>query len=227
MSFRGFPAEGLALLGRLPTFDKDSFKAHAAGYRRDLQSPLKGFVDALGPALCARISADIQFAPKTHGSIGPINNDVRFNRDAPTYKDHVLLRFWEGEPKKTAPTLYVRLTPTEVGFATGAMFADVDRWREAVVERGAELASALDALLADTQGDLVGAELKRVPRGFDGDHPQADLLRHKWLQVRWPRALPANVHGEDFVDYCADELERATAVHRWLVRELTADGTRR
>lgn len=220
MPFDGFTPGGLALLDRLPAFDKEAFRAHGAEYKRELQAPLKGFVDALGPKLKRRVSPGIEFAPRTHGSIGPINNDVRFNPEAPTYKDHVLLRFWEGEPKKTAPTLYVRLTSTEVGFATGAMFADVERWRVAVAERGGSLASALNALVSATEGDLVGADLKRVPRGYDDSHPRADLLRHKWIQVRWPRPLPPSVHDESFVEFCADELRRAVDVHRWLVREL-------
>lgn len=218
--FDGFPKDGLALLQDLPTYDKDRFQAEKARYRDGLQQPLKDFVDALGPVLRGEISPGLEFSAKTHGSIGPINNDVRFNPDASTYKDHVLLRFWEGDDKRTAPTLYVRLTGTEVGFATGAAFADVDAYRRAVDEDGDALQAALTALVAATGADVVGQELKRVPRGYDADHRHGDLLRYKWLQGRWPRPLPTSVGGEEFVRYCAGELAQAAGVHRWLVEHV-------
>ena len=218
--FEGFSKEGLALLGRLPEFDKKAFDARRKDYKAELAQPLKAFVDALGPVLRAEVSPGIEFAARTHGSIGPINNDVRFNPDASTYKDHVLLRFWEGAERKTAPTLYVRLTATEVGFACGAAFADVDAWRCAVDADGDGLRAALDSLLVTTDGSVVGQELKRVPSGYAADHPHADLLRHKWIQVRWPRPLPAAADGDAFVRYCAAELALAAGVHRWLVEHV-------
>ena len=71
-----------------------------------------------------RISPRIVAIPRTNGSIGPINNDVRFAKNRSAYKDHLLFRFWElassGSDKKTAATLFVRLGSDSVGFATGA-----------------------------------------------------------------------------------------------------------
>ncbi len=218
--FEGFSKEGLTLLKQLPTYDKGRFQERKSDYKSQLQEPLKAFVEALGPVLREEISPGIDFAAKTHGSIGPINNDVRFNPKASTYKDHVLLRFWEGDDKKTAPTLYVRLTGTEVGFASGAMFRDVDAWREAVDSEGDGLVAALASLTGATDADIVGQDLKRVPAPYPAEHPRADLLRHKWLQARWPRPLPKSVGGEEFVRYCAGELANAAGLHRWLVEHV-------
>ena len=218
--FQGIPQEGLRLLDELPALDKDGFAARSRAYRDQLQGPIKAFVEALGPALQARISPAIRFAARTHGSISPINNDVRFNPEAPVYKDHVLLRFWEGAEKKAAPTLWVRLTSSDVGFASGAQFADVERWRRAVDAHGATLADALEALSSETDATVVGVGLKRVPRGFPSDHPRGDLLKHKWLQARWSRRLDPAESGAALVATCVGELERAAPVHRWLVRHL-------
>lgn len=215
--FQGFPQKGLELLGQLPTFSKEEFGAAKSRYQAQISDPSKGFVDALGGLLQGTISPAIEFAAKTNGSIGPINNDLRFNPDGSRYKDHVLFRFWEGEPKKVAPNLYVRLTPTEVGFASGVAFADVSAWREAVADRGDALADALGALVDGADATVVGQELKRVPAPYPADHPQADLLRHKWLQVRWSTPHPASIHDAGFAGFCADELGRARDVHRWLV----------
>lgn len=219
MGFQGFPREGLELLGRLPTFDREGFAAAKKEYDRTILSPAKAFVDAMGEALRARISAGVRFAAKTNGSIAPIHNDLRFAPDRAPYKDHLLFRFWEGPVKKTAP-LYVRLAHDGVGFATGQMFEDVGAWRAAVDAHGAELADAVDVLVAATDADVAGAELKRVPAPYPADHRQGDLLRHKWIQIRWPREMPASVSTAAFVDSCAEELERTAGVHRWLVEHM-------
>lgn len=217
--FEGFSPEALDLLRRLPEFDTAEFAERRPTYRRHLQAPLKAFVEALGPALRQRVSPELAFEAKTHRSIAPINNDLRFRPDAPPYKDHVLLRFWEGRDRKTAPTLYVRLTADEVGFATGAT-GDVQRWRAAVDAHGAALAAGVEALRDATGGTIAGDPLKRVPRGYAADHPQGDLLRLRWIQVRWARPLPPSVATAEFVAYCADELAHAAPVHHWLVRRL-------
>ena len=174
-------------------------------------------MDALGGILRGTVSPSLDFAAKANGSISPINNDLRFNPDAPRYKDHLLFRFWEGSPKKAVPNLYVRLTPTEVGFAAGLAPSDVTAWREAIADRGAVLADALATLVGDVGATVVGRELKRVPSPFPSDHPRAELLRHKWLQVRWSRPHPHSVHEAGFAGFCAEELTRAVSVHRWLV----------
>jgi uncharacterized protein (DUF2461 family) len=218
--FAGFPADGLALLSELPAMDRPRFRAAGDRYAAGLQAPLRAFVQVLGVTLLDEVSPGLTHSAKTHGSISPINNDVRFNPNAATYKDHVLLRFWEGADKKTAPTLFVRLTATEVGFASGAVFYDLARWREAVSAHGDALALALGGLVTATGAGVVGEDLKRVPLGFPRDHPHASLLRHKWIQARWARPLPASVGTRDFVGFCAGELARAGDVHRWLVRHL-------
>jgi len=224
MTFAGFGADGLALLAALPTRDKDWFAAHKAEYNEQLLEPAKGFAAAMIEALQDDVSPGIEGAPKVNGSISPINNDLRFSPDKPPYKDHYLFKWWEGPEKKTAPTLWVRLTADEVGLATGAMFspAALERWRSAVAadETGARLADAVAELVSKKKADIVGAELKRVPKPYEQDHPRGDLLRHKWLQIRWLEPTPSSIGSAAFVDWCSDRLVAAGAVHRWLVDHL-------
>ena len=160
--------------------------------------------------------------PKTNGSIAPINNDLRFNPDASPYKDHLLMKWWEGDDKKLAPTLWIRLSEDSVGFASGVMIADVDRWRSAVGEdSGAVLARAIARLEADYDLDVAGQALKKVPKPWPEDHPRAELLKHKMFQVRAPVPAPASVTSEGFVGWCAHHLEGYADVHRWLVANMT------
>jgi uncharacterized protein (TIGR02453 family) len=219
--FAGFERDAMELLDQLGRLDSAGFKAEKPSYQRLLAIPAKSFVSAVGDELRATLSHGIVDQPKTNGSIAPINNDLRFSPDKAPYKDHLLLKFWEGRDKKTAPTLYIRIAHDGVGFATGAVFADLPRWREAVAStRGAKVSSALDSLTKATGAEIVGQELKRVPAPYPADHPRADLLRHKLLQVRWQEKSPAVLTKPVFVDWCVERLRQCGRVHRWLVDEL-------
>lgn len=221
MTFEGFPTAGLDFLTELGGQDKEWFTENRTIYDRDVVAPTKAFVTALGDELNARVSPQIIAQPKANGSIAPINNDLRFSPDKSPYKDHLLLKFWEGDNKKTAPTLYVRISAADVGFATGAMLTDLDRWRELIDDAvGGGLADALAELGKGRSLDIAGEGYKRVPKPFDEDHPRAALLRHKGLQARWAEPTPKTISSPDFVDYCADRLDACTPVHQWLVANL-------
>ncbi len=208
-----------ALLTELPTMSSDEFKAIKRRYTAELADPVKEFVTDLLPHLHEEVSSGLIGTPKTNGSIAPINNDLRFNPDASPYKDHIMLRFWEGPTKKTAPMLIVHLSPTRIGFASGIVPADVDTWRTVVDHDGVELAAAIDELADGTGADVVGEALKRTPKPFTEDHPRARLLRHKMLQVRW--ILDAVPHEVDLVEFCTTELARTRRLHAELVARFT------
>jgi uncharacterized protein (TIGR02453 family) len=221
--FEGFPQQGLQLLRKLPTRDAAWFKANQKTYRETVLEPAKAFVDAMGVELSAGISKAIRADPKTNGSIAPINNDVRFAKDKTPYKDHLLFRFWEGRDKKAAPTLFVRLSGDSVGFASGAVFASVDRWRARVDDdkTGKTLEAAIGKIRRGAKEvETAGAVLKRVPAPYAAEHPRGDLLKHKMLQVRWPEPHPKSVGTAKFPGWCATRLARCTDLHRWLVANL-------
>lgn len=219
MTFSGFSNEGLAFLTALGSRDKAFLDSNRSTYTNEVAEPAKAFVVAMGEALADTISPDIVAVPKTNGSISPINNDVRFARDASPYKDHLLFRFWEGTDRKAAPTLFVRVSEESVGFASGAPISSLDRWRELIdgESTGGALAAAIAKLGNGRDLDIAGVGYKRVPKPYDDDHPRAGLLKHKALQVRWPEPTPAAIHTPRFVDWCTKRLEAASDVHRWLV----------
>lgn len=168
--FKGFSTEGLAFLTQLGEHDKAWMDEHRSTYVNEIAEPAKAFVDALGPVLQDSISADLQFAPRVNGSIAPINNDIRFSPEANPYKDHLLIKFWEGPDKKVAPLLYLRLSEHSVGFASGAMFSDIEKWRNLVDsdKTGSELSRTIKNLQKRIKTlDVAGQSLKRVPKPFD------------------------------------------------------------
>lgn len=221
MSFGGFSKTGLDYLAALGTKDKTWFDANREIYDGELVPAAKAFVVELGELLADRVSGGIEGQPKTNGSIAPINNDLRFNPGASPYKDHVMFKFWEGPHKKTAPLLYVRMSPAEgIGFASGINIGDLDRWRAAIDTHGAPFAEDLRNLESSVKADVVGEGLKRVPKPYADDHPRGDLLRHKGFQVRWIKKTPKLITTPKFADWCAGELERVASVHLWLVEHL-------
>lgn len=222
MNFTGFPPTGMAFLTTLGTRNREWFQANKKQYDAEVAQPAKDFVDAMTARLQDAVSPLIVGQPKTNGSIAPINNDLRFNPDASPYKDHLLLKWWQGDDKKRAPTLHIRLSESTVGFASGMVISDVDAWRRAVGEdSGAALQDAIDTLAASYDLDLAGQALKKVPKPWPEDHPRGDLLRHKMFQVRAPIPMPASVNTAAFADWCTARLAEYADVHHWLVEHLT------
>jgi hypothetical protein len=54
---------------------------------------------------------------------------------------------------------------------------------------------------------------KRVPRGFDPDHPRARYLKYDGLYAWTETALPAG----DFVTHCFGHYRTLTPLHEWLM----------
>ena len=218
--FTGYSDSARQLLSELPTYDKDRFASLKKRWNAEVLDQTKAFVSAAVPALRERISPTIDGAPKVNGSISPINNDLRFSPDKPPYKDHLLITFWDGPSKKTAPVLHARIASDDIGFATGAVFADglLERWKELVDAdaTGVPLASAIDDLVATKSADVVGQGVKRVPKPYDPDHPRGELLKHKWLQVRWSEPAPAAIGSSEFPEWFAERLSVTRDVHCWL-----------
>jgi uncharacterized protein (DUF2461 family) len=222
VNFTGFPPAGLALLARLPGLDPAGFAAIRASWDELVLQPARQFVTDLGATLAERISPDLIADPKVHGSIAPINRDLRFDPHGPRYKDHLLFRWWEGTPKKTAPTLFVRLDPTRIGFASGVVFTSTDQWRTVAGDEttARALVRLLNGIRNDVpQAEIAGADLKRVPTPFSTDHPGADLLRHKTMfQLRWAEPLPIAASKPDLIEHCTARLDPLAELHRWLRR---------
>lgn len=222
--FDGFDDASLDLLRRLPGFDRDAYAAHKPDIDRLLFDPAKAFVVDLLDALRDEVSPGLEGAPKVNGSISPLNNDLRFAREGtPPYKDHLLVWFWEGASKKASPTLALRIHPDQVGVAGGMTFdkAQVERWRAAIDgEGGVRVQAMLTALGKGRDVAVVGQELKKVPKPFAEDHPRADLLRLKSIQVRWPEPVPKAIGSPRFVAHCAKRLARLEPLHRVLRDEV-------
>lgn len=222
-SFAGFPREGFAFLAELATDNTRAFfDAHRETYEAALLEPAKAFVTALGELLRERVSPAIRAEPRVNGSILRINRDTRFANDKRPYKDHLDLWFWEGDaPSRERPGLSVRLRPATVVLSAGIHRLEpavLAAYRHAVDDErsGEGLETAIEDALTLRGVKLGGAAYKRVPRGYDADHPRAELLRHGALYVGGEWKLPRAASGPGFVGWAADRLEQMAPVERWL-----------
>lgn len=201
--FTGFPRAAITFLEDLERHnDRDWFKANRARYDEHLVAPAL----ALGKDL-ARFGPVKLFRPY---------NDARFHQ-RPPLKEHIGIPFGMG----AATGYYVELSLDGLLVAAGMYRTQPDqvaRLREGVVD-GRKGAALRRALTRARKGglDLGEADLKRVPRGFDADHPRADLLRHRRLVLsRREVELPAWLHEPQAAERIAAWFDAATPTVTWL-----------
>ncbi len=221
MSFTGFDSQAVALLAELPTWDAERYDAHRDQLKSGVSTPGRGLITAVADELPAELTVS------TRSSVSPLHRDLRFAAPgSPRYKDHLLLTAWHGDDKRTGATLWVRVDASQVGFASGISLDGEhrERWRAAIADdRGAALTTAIDDLAAARDVDVAGEQLARVPKPYPPDHPRADLLRHKSVQVRYIEPLPDTVDGAEFAPWCAERLARLLPVHHWLVEHIETE----
>ena len=212
-----FPVSAARFLAALRRNNrKDWFDEHRGDYEEDVLQPAKEFVIDLGAKL-RTLRPKLQIDPRTNYGVKRINRDIRFSRDKKPYKDHQALWWWEGREKERSPGYWFNLTPKTVVLAVGLYMPELkllERYREAVVDdrRG----TALDRLVKSLERKgykLEGSIRKRVPRGFDPDHPRARYLKHDgiyaWIETPLPRG--------DFLRHCFTHYRTLTPLQAWLM----------
>ncbi len=225
-AFSGFPREGLQFLAELgENNDREWFNARKQTYTEKIVTPAVAFVEAMGERL-KYISPHIQYDTRTNGqgSLMRIYRDIRFSADKYPYKTWVGIRFWEGAGKASAnPGFFFGFDATAGGLHVGMHGFDkamLAAYREAVDDDalGSVLETAVDTIRAAGDYEIRGEHYKRVPRGFDADHPRADLLRFNTLYASSPGIEPAVLASASLVDVVMDECEKMAPVQQWLLK---------
>jgi uncharacterized protein (TIGR02453 family) len=164
--FKGFPPDAIEFLEKLEANnDRTWFNAHKADYERTCKEPMQLLLDDL----------DVKFGAG-HSKVFRIYRDIRFSKDKTPYKTWQAGHFAAGYLSLSADGLYV---------GSGAYMLEgptLERYRKAVADdrTGPELVKAQAAL--KKKGYAVeghGDALKMVPRGYDKEHPRAELLKQK------------------------------------------------
>ncbi len=228
--FSGFPQEALQFLSDLAeNNNKEWFNTNKTEYQANLLEPSKAFILALGEGL-QRISPNIQYDTRTNGSgsLMRIYRDTRFSADKTPYKTNISAILWEGVGKKTlCPGFGFRLQASGLGLVAGMFGFDKEmlgRYRTAVTDPtlGQELQTLVDNLDHETY-ELMGQHYKRVPRGFEADHPRATLLKHNALYVHPRQEFDTQiVTSPQLVEVCLAHFEVMAPIQQWLIKIINA-----
>ena len=203
MAFRGWPVEAVEFYeGLLADNSKTYWQAHKATYDADVLGPMK--------ELLAYVASEFG-----EGKVFRPYRDVRFSADKTPYKTHIGAILDSGA--------YVQLSADGLAAGRGVWHLEgeqLSRFRAAVDDdaSGEELAKIVATLEADGVEVISRDALKSAPRGFDKDHPRADLLRRKGLAAwqHWP--VGAWLGTPKAKDRVLGLWRAAEPLHTWLVQ---------
>ncbi len=165
---------------------KDWFEPHKAHYKDAIAGPASFFADLTAEDL-ARLTGKAH-SPK----VFRIYRDVRFSKDKTPLNTHLHVMWSPADKDVLAPSWFWGLSPSYFIVGMGVMGLQADsltRYRAFVDSWGSGLQEALDGARASVGAELSdwGPEpLKRVPKPYDPEHPQGDLLRRKALAISAP-----------------------------------------
>ena len=229
-NFSGFSQEVISFYNELAlNNDRDWFNAHKNVYMEKVLEPAQGFVLAMGERL-RMLSPNIIADPRTNGSgsIFRIYKDTRFSKDKTPYKTFLGIFFWEGNRKKMEnPGLYFQLTPTKLMLFAGmhefgSLF--LNTYRNAVIhpELGPALQKAIKEVKADNDYKIGKNHYKRIPSGYDANHPNADYLLYNGLYATFESDIPDELYSEDLLDFCFEKFQHMLPIHKWVIDMIEA-----
>jgi uncharacterized protein (TIGR02453 family) len=201
--------------------DREWFTANKDRYEEYVLEPALAFIEDVGYRLEA-ISPHFRADPRRNGgSLFRIYRDTRFSKDKTPYKTNTGMYFRHEAGKDAhAPGFYLHLAPGEVFGGGGIWHPDskaLARIREAIVRdpEAWRRATTLDDGL-----ELGGDSLKRVPSGFDKDHPLAEDLKRKDV-FAWVRLSEEEATAPGFLDRYTRVCESASPLVRFLCDALS------
>lgn len=191
MTFTGIPTAALDFYDDLEADNSKTFwTAHKHVYEESVRAPM----EALAAALAKDFGEGKLFRPY---------RDVRFAKDKTPYKTHQGVWFEQSR-------VYVQISAAGLFVAAGywrTETSQVERLRRAVAHdlHGPALDKALAGLTK--KGFRIGGDqLTRVPKGYEKDHPRADLLRYKTLTAAKDLGFP---------DWLATPRTRTEVAKQW------------
>lgn len=217
--FSGFPKEGISFLKRLKRNNTRTwFTDHKDEYEEFVKLPMQSLIASLRPAF-ERIAPEFEVHPKR--SLFRIYRDTRFSKDKTPYKTHAAAHFvLRGTAKGLVGSgYYVHIEPGECFVGAGIYMPDgaqLKEIRHAIAEKGRQFREIVrERTFTRTYGTIQGDRLKRMPKGFDEDHPMADWLKLKQFFVG--TSLPEKAcHSRGFLTMLVDRFEAASPFVRFL-----------
>jgi uncharacterized protein (TIGR02453 family) len=160
--------------------DREWFRERKDQYDEHVKTPMLAVIDQLAVDFKS-FAPELVVSPK---SIYRIYRDTRFSEDKTPLKTNIAASFpWRGLHRHQGAGLYIEIAPQWV-WVGGGMYAPETPQLAAVREHIARSHRRLRVIIQSpgfrkAVGSLEGEQLQRVPRGFDREHPAADLLKYR------------------------------------------------
>lgn len=223
--FKGFEREALQFFHELTLeMNREWFEANKARYTRLWVEPMKALLGDVARQL-AKTYAPIKLGePK----VFRIHRDVRFAKDKTPYKTNAagMIPLHAKKPiDGGGSALYLHIGIDEEYIGAGTYFFDdkqLPRWRKLVTaeKTGAEIAKLVGKLRKT--GYTVGGhdDYKKVPKGFDPEHPRGELLRMRGLTAGFPAIPRGVVHKAAFADWLVQHGKAVAPLVSWIYRNV-------
>ena len=133
---------------------------------------------------------------------------------------------WEGDNAKFESSgYYFHLEPANLMLGVGIHIFSKDilqAYWNAVVDpdSGPTLVKAIQEVCLKKGYNLGGKHYKRVPRSYDPDHENVELLLYKGLTAGYEQPVPEEFYSEELLDYCYQKYVDMYLIKHWLF-ELT------
>jgi len=205
-TFAGIPPEAFRFYAELEeNNNRDWWLGHKPTYDASVKEPLTLLLSELEP----------EFGP---AKLFRPNRDIRFSLDKSPYKTA------QGAfaARQEGVGFYLQINAD--GLLIGGGYhshtpAQLSRFRAAAdaSASGAALQDIVDAV-ARAGFAIEGEKLKTVPRGFDKDHPRAELLKHKSLSAGVEMGQPEWVFTPDAKEHIAERWRQLRPLVEWVGR---------
>jgi uncharacterized protein (TIGR02453 family) len=221
MPFLGFADANAKFFQQLAkNQDRAWFQAHKAEFEEGWQAPMRELLTEV------RVGIDRAYrhCDLDEPKLFRIFRDVRFSKDKSPYKTHVggLIPIdRRGKVTEVPMALYVHVGQPKSFAAAGHYMMDprsLERYRAAVVDekRGKELTKLLAALTKKGFSVHSYDSYKRMPKGYDVDHPRAEHLLRKGLTVGFPELPKGIMASSKFSPWLVAQAKLAAPFVEWL-----------
>lgn len=147
-----------------------------------------------------------------------IYRDVRFSKDKSPYKTHLGAYICSGGRKSdTVPGYYLHFEPGGASMFAGGYYMPeknvLENLRKDVAAPGSRIVAMLKEKAFRKDFPILGEDdkAKKVPRGFDAKHPQAELLKMRHFFV-YTSLADGVVTGKKLLNHLGT---KAGSLHRW------------
>jgi hypothetical protein len=95
----------------------------------------------------------------------------------------------------------------------------LETYRESLTDpkHGPALVDAVRRLTSQPGYTVGGRHYKKIPRGYEADETNRDLLLHNGLYAAYEVDIPDELYSAEILDYCVERFKDMAPVHRWLV----------